>query len=168
MIVEQDIFAALRSFIASLIPNVEVVQAQDNGVPMPTGSFIAMNNVGQRRMSTNMPVYIDPLTGVGTKAISADIEYTIQIDFYGEQSSNWAATIQTMFRDDYAYGLFPEGIKPLYADDPKQVPLISGEEMLIQRWIMQAVMQYNPIITVPQQFADSAQVNVINVPATYP
>ena len=44
-IVDQDIFRALIVFFRTFIPSeVEIVQQQDNRVPMPKGGFIAMNN----------------------------------------------------------------------------------------------------------------------------
>ena len=42
---DQDVFTAMRTFLKSFIPTtVQIVQAQDNKVPMPKGGFITMNN----------------------------------------------------------------------------------------------------------------------------
>jgi hypothetical protein len=47
------------------------------------------------------------------------------------------------------------------------MPLITGEENFEQRWTLNAVLQYNPVTTVPIEFFDEAIVSTINVEATY-
>lgn len=166
---DQDVFSALRGFLVAVLPSgVEVVQSQDNSVPMPLTQFVSMNNIGQRRMSTNKSTYADPVITTGTNTITSNIEYTMQLDLYGANSGAWAAMVQTLFRDAYGVSLFPVGITPLFADDPIQMTLIDGEEQYTQRWIMKAVMQYNPAIVVPQQFAASLTLGIKNVDASYP
>jgi hypothetical protein len=48
------------------------------------------------------------------------------------------------------------------------VPLVTGEEQYLERWTVRAVLQYNPVTTVLQDYAGSATVNVINVDERYP
>lgn len=152
----QDVFKALRTFLIAVLPaNTPVVQAQDNSVPMPTVGFVAMNNIGLRRLSTNTNTYHDTGDNPGTRDAMTATEYTMQVDCYGSDSGEWASIIQSLFRDDYGFNLFPDEIKPLYADDPVQMPLINGEQQYEQRWRIKAVMQYNPEMTVPQDFFDT-------------
>lgn len=153
---DDDVFTALRTFILSLLPTVEVVQTQDNGVPMPVNPFITMNNVGKKRLATNTVSYTDPGgTAGGTENMMTPTQFTIQVDCYGPNSGDWAAMIQTAFRSEYATSNFPVNIQPLYCDDPVQIPLITGEQQFLQRWKLQAVMQYNPTVAVPMQFWDT-------------
>lgn len=166
---DQDVFTALRAFLVAVLPtNTEVVQAQDNGVPMPLGGFVAMNNIGQRRLATNQVTYTPGTANPGIQASETDTEYTMQIDFYGTNASGWATIVQTLFRDQYGTSLFPANIQPLYADDPIQIPLINGEEQYEQRWRMKAVMQFNPVVSVPQDFAVSLTVTPADVDVSFP
>jgi hypothetical protein len=135
---------------------------------MPLGAFVAMNNVGLSRLSTNTDTYIDPVTTTGTKNASYDIEYTIQLDFYGASAADWAMIVQTLFRDEYGISLFPTNIVPLYADDPIQMALIDGEQQYEQRWIVKSVLQYNPVVSTPQDFAAQLAIGLNNVDAVYP
>lgn len=96
------------------------------------------------------------------------MDYSIQIDCYGPLSSDWAAIISATWRDDYAVNKMAPTCAPLYADDPKQLPIVDGEANFEQRWMLSAVLQYNPVVTVPQEFFDTATVEFINVTAEYP
>lgn len=163
-IADDQVFTALRSFLLSVLPSgVEVIQTQDNGVPMPIGGFVSMNNVSKIRLSTNQSSYRRTTAPNGFRDVTTPTQYTIQMDFYGDTAGEWASLASNLFRDPYATDLFPDGIKPLYADDPIQIPLIDGEMNYTQRWKLQAVMQYNPAVSLAQQFASDINV-VINDP----
>jgi hypothetical protein len=47
-------------------------------------------------------------------------------------------------------------------------PLEDDELQYEQRWTIEAFLQYNPVVTVPMQFADTASVTLINVDEAYP
>jgi hypothetical protein len=154
--VDQDVFTALRTFLVSVLPTeIEVVQAQDNGVPLPLGNFVTMNNVGKKRTATNINTYVDTGSNPSNKLTETHIQFDIQLDFYGDMAGDFSAIAMAMFRDAYATDMFPINIQPLYADDPMQIPLIDGEAQYIQRWKSQAMIQYNPIITSQQDLAKS-------------
>lgn len=170
-LIDQDIFKALRGLILQLVDaGTEVVQAQDNLVAMPKMPFVAMNNVGQRRLMTNLDSWAS--TGApSSMAIEQHIEYRIQVDFYGNEASVWATMLQALFRDSYGADFFATispKIQPLYADDPVQIPLITGENQYLQRWRVLAVMQYNPTMNVTQDFADALTVGLVSVDAQFP
>lgn len=159
------VFAALRAFLLGVLPaGVEVVQTQDNRVPLPIQGpgFVTMNNVHQRRLSTNVTRYTDT-----AKNISAATEYQIQVDMYGDASGEWAQIVQTLLRDEYGTEAFPPGIQPLHADDPIQLPLINGEHQFEQRWKLQVFIQYDPIIAVSSQSATMLQVGLKEVDKTF-
>lgn len=164
-IIDQDVFLALVTFFQTFIPsNVEIVQQQDNRVPMPKGSFISMNNAGMNRLSFNVDTY-DSETQ--EKFILSSIIYDIQLDFYGALAQSWAAEMVTLFRDEYATKLFPKNIQPLYADDPIQIPLISGESQYIQRWKLIAKFQYKPTITTYQESMLEAIINPVSIDSSF-
>lgn len=146
---DQDVFRALVVFFRSFLPSeVEVVQAQDNRVPMPKGGFVTMNNTSMDRLSFNIDSYNAETQG---KSILTPTKYGIQLDFYGPDSQIWAMKTVSLFRDEYATQIFPKNIQPLYADDPVQIPLIDGESQYEQRWKLVATLQYNPTLTTTQQ-----------------
>jgi hypothetical protein len=167
-LVDQDIFTAIRTFLLTIVPSgIEVVQEQDNQVAMPKGGFVGMNNTQVVRLATNVDTY-NPLLGTGTKYVETAFRYMMQLDFYGPDSQSWAAMTSSLWRDEYATDLFPVNIQPLYADDPQQMVLIDGEEQYEQRWRVQSALQYNPVITLGQDFATSLSVQLVEVDATYP
>ena len=137
---DQDIFKAMRVFIQSFVPStVQVVQAQDNRVPMPKGGFITMNNTGMDRLSFNVDNYQSINQG---KTILTPTQYSMQLDFYGPDSQIWAMQTMALFRDDYATALFP---------------------LNIQRWKLVASLQYNPILSTTQQSMVAVDIAVASI-----
>src|SRR6185437_12579299 len=69
---EDQAFTALRAFLLSILPaGVEVVQAQDNRVPEPSGAdFVLMTPLRQERLSYNETTYQD---NVFTGSIAATV-----------------------------------------------------------------------------------------------
>jgi hypothetical protein len=58
---------------------------------------------------------------------------------------------------------------PLYSDDPRRAPLVTGEEQWQDRWIVVAQIEYLPVTTIPQDFANVAgPVNLVDVDVAYP
>lgn len=153
-VLDTDVFTALRSLLLLILPSgTEVVQTQDNGVPMPAGEFVTMNNVRKVRLETNTDSYVDPGTpNAGSQNILTPWEFTIQLDCYGADAGDWAALIAAVFRDEYGCSNMPSNIQPLYTSDPVQLPLITGEKQYLQRWKVDMAIQYNPVTSVPMSF----------------
>ena len=162
---DQDVFTAMRTFLQSFIPStVQVVQAQDNRVPMPKGGFITMNNTGMDRISFNIDNYESVLQG---KTILTPTRYSMQLDFYGSLSQTWAMQTVALFRDEYATAIFPSNIQPLYADDPMQIPLVDGEAQYEQRWKLLASLQYNPILSTTHQSMTAVEIELAPIDQTF-
>ena len=107
----------------------------------------------------------------GSKSMLQTTRVTVQLDVHGPASGDYAAIITTTFRDDYAVQSFLSSgfdVAPLYADEGRQMPFLNGEQQVEERWVVDVVMQCNPIVTVPQQFASQVQATVIEVQAQYP
>jgi len=162
---DQDVFRAMVTFFKSFLPaTVEVVQAQDNRVPMPKTGFVAMNNTGMDRISFNVDSYQPVPQG---KTILTPTRYSMQLDFYGPESQTWAMQTVALFRDEYATQIFPSNIQPLYADDPVQIPLIDGESQYEQRWKLVASLQYNPILSTTQQSMIAVEIELAPIDQTF-
>lgn len=162
-----SLFTSLRALILTLI-DCEVVQGLGNGVPTPLGGFITITELSKIRLATNTHIYADPTPTTGTTAAQQAMQVTVQIDCYGPESSDWAAILATMLRDEYACDLLAPVAQPLHADDPKMAPMINGEDQYDQRWMITAVLQVNPVVSLPMQFFEAVDLNLIEVDATYP
>jgi hypothetical protein len=164
---QDDVFTALRAFIQGVI-SCEVVQGLGNGTPMPLGGFIAMTALPMQRIGTNRQTYTDPVSATGTANAEQHIQYTIQLDCYGPSSSDWAVVLSTLLRDEYGCNALAPTVQPLYVDDPKMIAMVDGEEQYEQRWMVGAVLQYNPVVQTPMQFMAAATIGLVDVDAAYP
>lgn len=112
----------------------------------------------------------------GAEDIEQGQKVVIQIDFHSASAAlegDMAATVSTLLRDAYAIRQFrsqtPDyGVVPLLADDPRQMPFLNEAQQYEWRWIVEAWLQSNVVVSVPQEFADSAQVETVDVEAEFP
>lgn len=109
----------------------------------------------------------------GTNTMTQKTEVVIQCDVHGDNSSDNVQVISTVMRDDAAtaadlFNTSMTGVAPLYADNPRQIPFINGEQQYETRWIIDLHLQVDRSVIFAQQFADAAVVDVVNVDATYP
>lgn len=165
------IFTALRAMLLSIVPaGVQVVRGLDNEVPLPPPDpgFINMTLIGQVRLRTNQNSYTDGSPTTGTRVMEQGTQITVQLDCYGRDSGVWAAQLSTVLRDAYAVDALDPYAAPLYAEEPTMAPLIDSEKLYEQRWIVGAVLQWNPATVTAQQFADTLTVDIINVDERYP
>lgn len=167
----QAVYAALVPFIAAvtgLTAGTNVVQGLPNRASMPLPGFISVQAVHRHRLRTN-----EHTTPEGSNPtdinIEEGVELRVQIDCYGPSSEDWATILSTTLRDEYGYdALAPSGVFPLHADDASMVPLVDGEEQYEERWMLEAFVQYDPVTTPPQQYANVVKVKLTNVQEAYP
>lgn len=134
--------------------------------PGGTGS----GGVGTYALSQGQTVASGPLAA-GNVDYTQGTRLVMQLDVHGPNSADNAQVITTMLRDDYAVRNFEASgfdVTPLYCDDPRQVPFINAEEQYETRWVVEAHLQVNQTVTVPQQFADQVDVGLVDVDAVYP
>lgn len=146
-----QVIDALADFLAPFVPAAQVVRAQVNRVPMPSNPGIVLTEMLQVDLSVPDTEY-HPTDNTAT--IKGPTRIDVQIDFYGAQAGEFCKTVKTAFRSHWGFAHFPANIKPLYTSDGIQSPLITGEQQYESRWTLTASLQYNPIVTVPQEFAD--------------
>jgi hypothetical protein len=121
---------------------------------------------------------VAPAQTLASQTIAAGVEYllqpikfTAQLDIHGPASADNVQIITTVFRDDYGVEQFAASgfdVTPLYHGEPRQMPFENGEQQIEERWTLDVVMQCNPIVTAPLQFASQVDVSLINVTAKYP
>lgn len=158
-IVLDTVFDALGLFLQPFVNGAQVIRAQVNRVAMPVGSFVELTEIANVDLEVPRFWY----DGVNfQRNIIGPKRLMIQADFYGPQSGDWCAAIKTVWRTPYATAQFPAGIAPLYCDDGHEAPLITGEEQYERRWALTMHVQYNPVIVVPLQSADTLKMNILN------
>jgi hypothetical protein len=167
---QSQVQVALGAFLLAILPaGVEVVAAQDNRVPVPKSpDYVTITATGRRRLATNVDTH-DPLGQV--TAVMQETEVAMQLDVHGPNSPENAQVITTLMRDEFATAFFDalgSGVSPLHADDPKQVPFILDAQQYEDRWVVQALLQADIVVSVPQQSAESVVAAVIDVDAAYP
>lgn len=171
-ITESQIFTALRAWIIASIGD-QVVQGFTNRVSSPKGAFVEMSGLVKTNLSTNMRQFTSPVNPatVGVQQNQKSIDYTIQLDVYGAGSSDIATILDVAYAAETTWAFFNNlvpGLAPLYMEDPKQSPIVTGEQQYDQRWTLVAHVQFLPSITDAQESATVVEAGVINVEATYP
>lgn len=155
---ETDIFTALRTFLVAILPAaVTVLRGQINRVTEPAGDFVLMTSVARVRLATNQDGGWMGVANAATLTVLAPVQVTIQCDVHGPNGAENSHLISTLMRDDYGCENFKASgvaVSPLYADDPKQLPFINGEGQYEDRWSIDVVLQANPVVSVPQDFAN--------------
>jgi len=146
-ITDDAVYRALGGFLSSCF-ECTVIRGQVNDVSMPQGTFIQMSDVWKKALATNAHRYYGEGED-GKNETRTRTEYCIQVDFYGEGSGDMAQAFLTLSQDDYTFQYFPAGIKLLYATDPREIPLITGEKNYLERWTTEAHLQINPTVTTP-------------------
>lgn len=180
-----DDFVDVR-FIASIAGTVMTVTTVDFGtlevgsvifgVDVTTGTKITALGTGTGGVGTYSvtpsQVITSEVMAAGVWNVLQPTELTFQLDVHGPNSSENSQTISTLFRSDYAAQIFKDAdptTQPLYADDPRQLPFINGEQQYENRWSIDVMIQANETVNdIPQQFADSVLVGLIDVDAVYP
>lgn len=107
----------------------------------------------------------------GTNTLWQPIETVIQCDIHGPISADNAQRVTTLWWDQFAVSAFAAAgadISPLYTSEPRQIPFVNDQDQWEERWSLELHMQANPLLTVTQQFADTLQLTVESVEATYP
>lgn len=162
MLTDAEIFQAVRAFIVrAVVPEgVQVVQSQQNRVAMPTGpNFVMMTASRRVFLSSGYRAY---RPADREQDIQRSTSVGVQLDFYGPDSADYAQRFSTLFRDDYGYqAMAASGVVPLYSDDGTQMALTAGEKQWETRWKVDAVVQVNPVVSTPMQFADRVAATIV-------
>lgn len=107
----------------------------------------------------------------GAMGATQPTNVVVQLDVHGPAGADNAQIISTLMRDGYAVQKFAEyggDATPLLADEPRQLPFLNAEQQYEDRWVIEAMLQANPVVSVPQQFAAAAEVDLVDVDVVYP
>jgi hypothetical protein len=159
-----NVIDALANYIKPFIANIPTIRAQVNRVSYPLGEFALLTEVTQTEIETPTLIYNATDSKI---TVNNPSKIGVQIDLYGERSGDFCRAILSAFRSIYCYDNFPEGIKPLYPSNARQMPLNDAEEQYVSRWMIVIYMQYNPLVELPQDFPDELEMNlIVNVDTT--
>lgn len=126
--------------------------------------------IGTYTVTPSQTVAIQTIAA-GVQYLLQPIKFTAQLDVHGPSAGDNVQIISTAWRDGFAVDQFSTSgfdVTPLYASDPHQMPFENAEQQIEERYVIDVVMQANPILTVPQQFASQLEANLIEVQAQYP
>jgi hypothetical protein len=165
-----DVVTTLGNFIVSIVPTgTTVLRGPIDRAAYPNTDFVLMTPVHRTRLRTNLYNDNVPDTGDGSTDLEQGTQMEVQVDMYGDSlGADWCAMFTTVFRSEAGSIALAPICQPLYADDGRMLPLVTGEEQYLERWMVRAVLQYNPVTTLVTQFADTVEVTTINVDERYP
>lgn len=159
-----NVIDALADFLRPFVDGADIIRAQVNRVPMPSLPCVVLTEL----FHVDLRVPSQEYDALNKKVdLSASNRIDIQVDFYGDSAGDYCRSVETAFRTMWGFDAFPAGIKPLYTSDGIQSQSISGEQQYVSRWTLTVSMQYNPIVSVPQQFADKLAATTIAADVLY-
>ncbi len=140
-----------------------------------TGFGTGSGGVGTYNIAPSQTVNSE-IMSAGTKVMTQNARIVVQLEFQGAGTAagDFAQTVSTALRDEFGVDFFANlaaplnGVVPLYADDPHQVAFINAENQFEWRWVLDAHLEVQQTVTVPQTYADSASVDVVGVEAEFP
>lgn len=176
--VQADLYRLVKTLVvaATGLDPVLVIQGQPNRAAMPSAApgFVMVQTTTTKRLRTNQETWSLTNPNPDHLDVEQGTEIRMQLDLYGEASGDWAVILCTLLRSEYACTVLAGAdpttpvVVPLYAGDPFNAPLADSEEQYENRWTIDAILQYNPVTSVPMQFADTLAVTLTNVDEAYP
>jgi hypothetical protein len=177
---EEALATAITSFLVGalgLTAGLTVLQGYPNFTPPPPAGqpgYVVFTNWTRARLRTNIDTFDFTAENPTTMTAEKGTQVMVQIDCFGPNAEDWADIVSTLWRDPYgcqalANGQTPPTCQPLHADDGTNTTFVNAEQNYEPRWTVTAYLQYNAVVTVPQQYADTlGPVEVVNVEAEYP
>ena len=160
---DQEIYKDIRAFLLGLFPEAgsQIVQinvgVQANN-PLPRDAIV-MQVLFDRNFDTAV---VTPVVADNEAIIQNSVEVRLQLDFYGAPAQQRGRTVETLWRTYYACERL-QVCQPLYVQSYNRHPYVNDSNLLEDRWILDLALQYNPQVTVAQDFADTA-----SAPTTIP
>lgn len=158
------IAAGATVFGVGVADDTEVV-SQTSGAPGGAGVY---------EVSESQTIAAQTLSS-GATSLEQGAEVTVQLDFHSDDGAagDMAQVVSTVLRDQRGVAMFAaqdpnHGVVPLHADDPRQMPFHNEEQQVEWRWVLDACLQANQVVSLPQQYADSVEVEVLSVEAEFP
>ena len=171
-ITKSQLQTALRTFLIGLLGSSwQIIEGQDNRVPMPVGNFVVMTSMTVGYIATPQESWSAGSANPGVDSAKTSSQWRCQLDFYGTGAQDAATAVSRIIRTTYACDQFTASgvdMQPLYAEEPKNLTMINAENQYESRWSFDFVAQFNPVVSTPLDFADSLTVELAEVDAVFP
>jgi hypothetical protein len=149
---------AIAAFIQPFVGvGTPIIRAYDNRTSPPPDPYVELIELLQVDIETPSDSYDGTNQQI---AIAGPKRIDVQINIVGVAAADQCAAIKTVMRTAYAASQFPVGVAPLYCDDGRCNPMITGEQQYDYRWTLTISCQYNPIVTLPQQSANALAISI--------
>jgi hypothetical protein len=167
-----QIYVVVQAFLQTItgLGQSLVIQGLPNRTAMPPASpgFVSMQIGRTKRLRTNVVTWDTTIDDPTSIQIEQGTEVQMQVDFYGSAAGDWCVAFEALWRDETGcLALEPVG-DPLYTDEGQLAPLEDDEEQYEQHWTITGILQYNPVVSPPMQFADTLSISLTNVDEAYP
>lgn len=161
-----DVITDVGNFIVSIVPaGTPVLRGPIDRAAYPNVDFVLMTPV--YRVPLRTTIVTDD--GVDTATWEQGTKVELQIDLYGDTfGADWCAMFSTLWKTEYACDALGTTCSPLYTDGGRQMPLVTGEEQYLERWMVRTFLQYNPTVSTPQDYADTVDITVVSVDQAFP
>lgn len=150
-VTQQEIYKDVRKFLLSLFPGSEkqVIQAAQNNQALPNNAVVM-----QVLFSGNLDQAVTTPLPPDAAAIQNSAEVRMQIDFYGAMAEQRSRVVATLWRTNYTCERLTS-CQPLYIQSYNRHVYVNDSNQYEDRWIIDLGLQYNPQVTVAQEFSDS-------------
>ncbi len=168
---QDQVYQALETFLTGILPTgTPVIRGLPNRAAMPTpAGFVLMQALFEERLRMPIDTFVTGGNSAPTTAtVEQGIELTVQIDCYGPHSGTWASTVSTLFEDAYGFNALGPNCEPLYANQARMMPLVDAEQQYEERWSLDCRLQWNPVATIQQQYADALDLTLKDVTVLFP
>lgn len=168
-ITESALVDDLITFFETLV-DCDVVRGLPDQIPDPLRDCVVITPIAAQGLSLPTAVYADPATATGTLSITQATQWSARVDSYGTRAHDRALALSIALCSPFGCEFLGTlgRAQPLSVSAMTQWPIAGAEGQFFERWSFDASLQFNPFITVPQQFADQLHVGLIEVDTTYP
>lgn len=168
-ITDNQLVEDLAAFFKTLV-DCDVVRGLPSWVPAPPRECVVITPLAAQGLSVPVMTYADPSPAAGKRTMTQATQWSARVDGYGARALDLTLTLSIALCSQYGCEFLGNlgRAQPLYAGELKQLPFESGASQTFERWSFDAVLQFNPSISVPQQFADHLHVGLIEADTTYP
>lgn len=137
------------------------IKANQNFLPTPSGgNYVYMQLLNDEPLNQQTRDYMLPVSPSITGAVTDElhVKQVWQLDCYGPQGDQWAATIAAMWRSMWLLDNWPTPagdtrlITPLYAEQPVLMTVVNAEAMYESRWLVKLHGQVNRQVQMPVDF----------------
>lgn len=152
---QQEIYKDVRGFLLGLFPGSElqIIQSAQNNQALPNNAVV-MQVLFVANLDTAV---VTPTPETLSADIQNSVEVRFQIDFYGPLAEQRSRIVANLWRTYYGCERLTV-CQPLYIQSYNRHVYVNDSNQYEDRWIMDLGLQYNPQVTVAQDFTDLAPV----------